>query len=184
MYLELAGKDAVVRPWGWIASVRSTHISRRATPLILTYFDIGSALPRTIRCIPHATIPTLPHPLVIYIEAIFIQLVLQHVLRIRVVAETKTEATPTPATTPLHPKTLSIAPPAAGSHADADLPDGSGSGSDSGGSDLGQTAAELEPTAISAAAPPSAGKEVTAKDAKQEASGSGQGGKTLTWEDE
>lgn len=111
--------------------------------------------------------------MVVYIEAIFTQLVLQHALRIRVVAETKIEAVPTPATTPSHSKAPSIAPSAAGS--DQDHAEGSGSS----GSDSGLTAAESEATAVTAAAPPPAGKEAAAKDAGKGGAEQGSGGKSL-----
>lgn len=111
--------------------------------------------------------------MIVYMEAIFTQLVLKHALRVRVVAETKTEATPTPATTPSHSKAPSIAPSTAGSDQDQAETSGSGSGSDS-----GHTAAESEATTVVAAAPPAAGKEV-AKDLGKGAPDAGQSGKSL-----
>lgn len=80
--------------------------------------------------------------MVVYIEAIFTQLVLQHALRIRVVAETKAEATPTPATTSSHSETPFIAPSAADSEQDQ------AKGSGSGGSDSGPATTESEATAV------------------------------------
>lgn len=112
--------------------------------------------------------------MIVYMEAIFTQLVLKHALRVRVVAETKTEAVPTPATTPSHSKAPSIAPSTAGS--DQDQAETSGSGS--GGSESGHTAAESEATTVVAAAPPAAGKEV-AKDLGKGAADAGQSGKSL-----
>ncbi|EIM80365.1 uncharacterized protein STEHIDRAFT_162782 [Stereum hirsutum FP-91666 SS1] len=121
MYLESGGKDAIVRPWVWIASL---FLAPFAASLLMQQYQL-----RLTR-------------MVVYIEAIFTQLVLQHALRIRVVAETKAEATPTPATTSSHSETPFIAPSAADSEQDQ------AKGSGSGGSDSGPATAESEATAV------------------------------------
>ncbi|GLB42122.1 putative P-loop containing nucleoside triphosphate hydrolase protein [Lyophyllum shimeji] len=125
-YLGNGGEGATVKPWVWIASL---FLAPFSSTLILQQYQMVLA---------RATV---------HLEAILTQLVLQHALRIRVVAESK----PAPSTST---ETSTAVPSAAGS--------ASGSGSSTPPSEMEETVSvQAESQAKPANAPDAAGKDTS-----------------------